>query len=696
MRSTNPPIPTALRALSSFFLVAFLGACGDPSSSGTSADAGSGEADGEFPPHDNTAEVEEYYRTKVVLPTDVFEALEAGRITPEAIDERTAAGEFPRFFRFATPGDIPGDLDWMNGANLPDIGSPDARKGGTQYTFMQDFPRTLRLVGPDSNGSFRNYILDDTTMQFAHRHPNVTEVTETGFRYYPGLAEEWALDRDNKTVYVRINPDARWSDGEAITVEDVFFLFFFFQSDYINAPWYNNWYNRNYTNITRYDDLTFSISLPEAKPDMLGRVVGLMPVPRHFYKELGEDFVERYQWRFQVTTAPYIVKTEHINKGRSIRLTRNDDWWARDNKFWRNRFNYDAIQINVIRDTDKAFEAFKKGEMDGFGMSLPEFHYDKLPNSGPLVANGYIHKYTYYNDVPRTTPGLWINTSQPLLSNLDVRLGINFATNWDRVIAEYFRGDYRRLRTTNDGYGEFSHPTLEARPFDIDRALEHFAKAGFARRGNDGVLVNADGQRLSFTLTNGSDALKEMLPILQEEALKAGLEFRLENLDPTAAWKKVQEKEHEISFTGFGRFPEMYPRYWETWHGVNAYHPDGSLKKQTNNLCAFANEEMNGLIEAYRASESAEEMQAQAHRMEEILHAQAPWVPGFVRPFYRIASWRWVKWPEDFNVKISYGAGDYYLSWMIPEEKDATLRALRTGETFKPVLEVFDEYNMYD
>ena len=45
------------------------------------------------------------------------------------------------------------------------------------------------------------------------------------------------------------------------------------------------------------------------------------------------------------------------------------------------------------------------------------------------------------------------------------------------------------------------------------------------------------------------------MTVLKEEAAKAGLEFRIEQLDPTASFKKVQEKKHDVSFTAFGIGP---------------------------------------------------------------------------------------------------------------------------------------------
>lgn len=636
-------------------LVLGLSACGD------SGDAGSDRAEA----IDNTAEVQAYYAAN------------------------------PDFFSFKTPADIPAGLTWEKGEHLPEMGSPQAKKGGTEYRALQDFPRTLRTVGPDSNGSFRPLILDDTTMQLAHRHRDELD-------YYPGLAESWAIDKANKTVYIRLDPKAHFSDGTPIVAEDYFFTFWFYRSSYITAPWYNNFYSTQFTNITRYDDHTISLSTPENKPDLEARVLELRPTHRGFFSEVGEDFVERYQWKFAPTTAAYIIREEDIRKGRSIALTRDPNWWARDKKHWRYRFNADRIQLTVIRDIPKMFEAFKRGNLDQFGLNLAEYWYEKLPDSDPDVQAGYIHKAVFYNQRPRPPYGLWINTAQPLLNNRDIRLGINHATNWQLVIDKFFRGDYARLRTADDGFGEFTHPTLQARRYDIDRALEYFAKAGFSRRGPDGILVDEAGNRLAFTLSTGYISLKDVLTILKEEAAKAGLEFRIEILDGTAGWKKVQEKKHDIHFAAFGRFLEMYPRYWEHYHSVNAYdraflddgsvNPERQLKTQTNNLETFALPQMDEMILAYRASGDKQEMIDLSHRMSQLHHDHGSFVPGFYQGFFRLGYWRWVRYPDYFTHKHAAGASELYVHWLDPEMKEETLAARKSGRTFAPSITVYDQW----
>jgi microcin C transport system substrate-binding protein len=322
------------------------------------------------------------------------------------------------------------------------------------------------------------------------------------------------------------------------------------------------------------------------------------------------------------------------------------------------------------------------------------------------VQSGLVQKNKFFNDTPRPTFGLWMNTSRPLLDNRDVRVGIQYATNWQLVIDKFARGDWQRMQTSSDGYGEFTHPTLRSRPFSIEKALESFAKAGFTTRGPDGVLVNAKGERLSFQLTTGYEALKDIPTIMREEALKAGVEFRIEVLDQTTAFKKVQEKQHDISFTAFSVSAEMYPRYWEDSHSANAYDkaflPDGTvnperkLKTQTNNLTSMANYALDQKIIAYDRSSSAEEMKKLAFEMEEMLFEEAAFSPGQVVPFMRVGNWRWIGFPEDYHVKLGKSFTEYMLFWVDEDKKKETLDARRTGATFPPVIRTYDQYKRKD
>ncbi len=589
----------------------------------------------------------------------------------------------PKFFIFAKPSDLPKNLVWHDGHDVPTFADADAKRGGTLHASIPDFPRTLRYVGPDANGAFRPYILDDNELTLLGRQPN------TG-QYYPSLAKEWAFDPDGRTMYFKLDPDARFSDGTPVTADDFLFAFYFYQSKYIVEPWSNNFYTVNFSRIIRYDAHTLAVSWKEKKPALAFWLGSLNPVDEHFYKDFGKDYVQRYQWKFEPTTGPYMVQPDDVHMGTSIDLTHVKNWWASDKPFFRHRYNFDRIHFQVIRDPNKAFEAFKRGDLDSFSLTQPQYWYEKLPDSDPLVQDGYIHKITFYNEIPCPSYGLYLNEAMPLLNNRDIRVGINYATDFDLVDKQYFHGDYVRMQTSADGFAQVPFPGIHARPFSIPKALEYFAKAGFTRRGPDGILVNAQGQRLSFTITCGDAPLKDVLTILKQQAAKAGLEFNIEMLDETTAWKKMMEKHHQIAFVAFNVAVEPYPRYWETFDSVNAH------KAQTNNLTNTDIPAMDKLIDAYDHATSMDEIRMLARKLELMVHHDASFVPGFKIPFYRVGTWRWIRWPKDFNVRFSQYAGQYGLDWIDPQMKKETLSARSAGKTFPPVIKVYDQWKKKD
>lgn len=590
--------------------------------------------------------------------------------------EHPGAREFfdshPDFIRFAQPDDLPSDLAWEDGKGQEEFASSEAVQFGIERVYIADFPGTLRTVGPDSSTSFRGFIHDEHDLSLVKRHP------ETG-GYFGGLAKEWAISEDKSTVYFRLEPEAEFSDGVPVRVKHFLFTFYFMNSPWIRAPWYNNWYSpgHKYAHVTRYDELTFAVGLVDAKPDTLRFFEeDLFPRPDHFYREFDEDYCEKYAWRFEPTTGPYVIREQDLRKGSSITQTRQADWWADDKKFWRYRYNPIQRLFKVTRDPDKAIEAFNAGEYDSVRVRTPDVWGEKIGDREP-ARKGWIVRAQFRNEVPRPCYSLRLNKSQPLLDNRDIREGIQYATDFDGAIAQVFRGEYERMQTSSDGYGEFTNPDVKSRSYDPEAARKSFAKAGFDTPGPDGILTNAKGQRLSFTITTGYKRLTDVLTVIQQSGRRAGIDFQLEIIDPTTAWKKVQEKKHQVALTALNRSVETYPRYHDFWHSYNAYREDGSLKPDTNNFTVTADPEWDALIERYERSTDFDEIREIAHALEVRIHEDAAFVPGWVRPFFQCAYWRFIRWPDHFSNRLVREYDDLCTHWIDPDLKAEVVAARR-------------------
>ena len=617
-------------------------------------------ADDRFPPYANSAEVEAEFKSK------------------------------PNLYQFKTLADLPADLKWETGLDYPEVGDPEAKKGGTFNYDMPNVPPTLRFIGPEGSNTFRSEHYDNIEMTMLNRHPNED-------KWIPCIAKEWAISTDRKTAFYKIDPDASYSDGVKVNADDFFMLFYVSTSKHAKDPYKADYFPKEFEAITKYDDLTFSVTMKKVNPDPL-LIANMPPLPRHFFREFTDDFPARYQWRKMPTAGAYDILPEDIRFGRSITLTRVKNWWAKDKKYYRHRYNADRLVYRMVSTMDKGFELFRQGKLDFFSSSAqllpPNFWYDR--GDVPELLNGYIERYSFYNQYPRVPRCIYINQSRPLLDQLAIREGLHHAFDIEKVISVVLRDDAVRMQSAFAGFGRFTSPNLKARTYDPAKAREFFAKAGFNTPGKDGVLTNAQGQRLSFMLSLGNMPLYSQAGLIWKEgALKAGVDLQIESLDFTQLFKKAGEKKHDLVLAGFGAEPP-YPEFWQFYHSDNAYEKaaDGTrkVKPDTNNFTQTADPELDKLIDQQREAPNEEEVQRLSWIIEEESQKRAIEIPTWEVPLYRYFHWRWMRWPKDGNCKMTREATDSFVWWIDDDIKAETLKAMREGRSFGEVNRVFDQY----
>ena len=348
---------------------------------------------------------------------------------------------------------LPDGLVWQTNQDDPVYASPDAKRGGTFRSYMQGFPLTMRLYGPDSNS-------DDFVSYKRAGFASLLDLHPNTLNWLPSLATHWAFGADGKTVYYKLNPNARWSDGEPVTADDYLFNRELNISEFTVHPFGQNYFTTIIVAVRKHDDHTISVegAVPKPPVEMLFEY-SISPSPRHFHK-LDANWVKDYDWLIEPNTGPYQVS--RLEKGRYIELKRVENWWGDELKYNKNRYNVDTIRLDVIRDVNVAYEYFLRGEFDRFLFETnPGRWHDKA--RGEIFDKGYAGRIQFYNDIPRYARGLWLNLDDPLLADKNVRLGLAHSMNIDRVIDTVFRGDYSRLNSAYQGYyWNYTDPTVKA------------------------------------------------------------------------------------------------------------------------------------------------------------------------------------------------------------------------------------------
>ncbi|MFH2064059.1 MAG: extracellular solute-binding protein [Pseudomonadota bacterium] len=572
---------------------------------------------------------------------------------------------------------LPENIKWLTNTKDPVFASDKAKKGGTFHASILSFPMTFRVIGPDSNGSFRSAILDNQ-LSLIGIHPNTENII-------PELATHWAFGDDKKTMYFRLNKSARWSDGEPVTSDDFLFAVEFMRSKEIVAPWYNDYYTKEIDRVIVYDDHTLAVVATKAQPDLHLRV-GLTPIPRHFYGKLDKDFVRKYNWKIVPNTGPYQIS--NFQKGKYVHFERKKEWWAKDLHYFKNRFNVDKVVFSVVRDTNILWEYFKKGKEDVFSLVMPDYWHEK--SRTPVIENGYVHKIWFFNNTQQSAMGMWLNQDREIFQDRNVRYAFAHAMNIEKVIKNVLRDDYFRLEHGFVGYGRYSNTDIKARRFDLDKVDQYMKASGWSR-GPDG-LWSKGGKKFSVEVTYSFDEHTPRLVVLKEEAKKAGMELRLQRLDSSATFKKFLEKNHDVAWMGWST--SLRPQFWEHFHSVNAH------KSQTNNITNTDDPEMDQLIDAFRNSLEEEERIQLSRKIQSRIHEIGCFVPTFMVPYVRQAYWRWWKLPEVPGTKMSgdlfspFGGTTGGLLWYDPDLFAETKQAMKAGKAFQPVTIVDETYKM--
>ncbi|MFR2949168.1 MAG: hypothetical protein ACLTNK_07515, partial [Akkermansia muciniphila] len=178
-----------------------------------------------------------------------------------------------------------------------------------------------------------------------------------------------------------------------------------------------------------------------------------------------------------------------------------------------------------------------------------------------------------------------------------------------------------------------------------------------------------------------------------------GLEIQLDPLDSTVAFRKIMEKRAQASFMAWG-FTPPHPMNEQGFHSRYAYDERGGLITYTNNICAYADKEMDKLLDAETNAATEDELQKATWKVQQKIDDEALWVPCWTTEFIRLGYWRWVKWPNSATTQfchpVVFDPMESYLYWVDNDIKKETMEAKREGKTFEEVDTVYDQYRYMD
>ena len=451
--------------------------------------------------------------------------------------------------------------------HLPYV-NPDAPKGGQithgiQGTFDSVNPFILKSMRTSGRGSW--------DAEFGHLvfESLLFRSRDEPFTMYGLLAEKVEWPEDRSWIEFTMNPNARWSDGVPVTVDDVVFTYELLTEK--GRPPYNSRMKKiEKIEITGERKVRFVFN--ENADREFPMIIALNPVlPKHAINV--EDF-DKGTLEPMVGSGPYFMTD--IKPGKKITFTRNPDYWAKDLPSRVGFSNFDKVHIEFFRSANTRFEAFKKGLFDVYPEGDPANWQRDF--SFPAVQSGDVVKDENLTGKPAPMLAFVFNTRREIFKNREIRraLAMLFDFEWlnknlyfnaytrtasfwhgselssaNRPASELERellGEYVSQVQPDILEGKWAPPKSNASGNDrklMRTAFNILKENGIKRK--DGKLVLPNGKPLSFEILARSEGHQKMGIAYKRTLGKLGISVEVRRVDDAQYQQRVQQFDYDMT-----------------------------------------------------------------------------------------------------------------------------------------------------
>lgn len=472
----------------------------------------------------------------------------------------------------------------------------------------------------------------------------------------PGLAESWETSEDGLTWTFDIREGVTWSDGEPLTAADVAFTY---NRILDGGPEATTWesYFTGVTTIEAPDDTTVVLTLEE--PNAVLPLIPVPIIPEHVWSGIDEKAVKTYAAEPSdgepvVGSGPFRL-IEGTAGGSTVRFEANPD-------YWQGTPHIDELVFRVYKAEDPMVQALQKGEID-FAEGITALQVRSLEGADGIYAqNG---DSPGFDEIAINTGAVDTETGEPLgdghpaLQDPAFRFALNFAIDREQLIDKAYQGAGDPADTIVPAlYTDFhwDPPTEDAFEFDLDRADELLAEAGYTREG-DGARLMPDGSPIGtmrLFARSESKVSTTVMDYFAEWLGELGIETETTVMESNKLTNVILDG--EFDFFEWGWYVEPDP------NSMLSYMTCDQRGGWSDSW--YCNEEYDALYEQQAGENDDATRQDLVKQMQEILYYDSPYLftaYSSIAEAYRSDRWACLQPQPDPGgiLLIQYGISNY-------------------------------------
>jgi peptide/nickel transport system substrate-binding protein len=425
----------------------------------------------------------------------------------------------------------------------------------------------------------------------------------------PMLASSWQWGAGNKSITFTIRKGVKFSDGTPMSAADVVYTFNLLKK-YPALDLTGVWSVLSSVSQSGSDQVVMDFK--SAAVPAFYFIAGQTPiVPEHIWSKIANPVA--YPDTNPIGTGPYVVNP--CTKA-NITYTANPHYWQPGEP------HIAKVEYPAYTSNNTANDQLATGQAQWGSQYIPgikSFYTAKSPNF-------------HYWFPPTVNVSLVPNLKNSLLSNVKVREAMSYAIDRSKVSTigesgyEPPANQAGIVTPTFTSWLDTSAVAKFGNAYDPAKAKQLLASAGF-KLGSDGIMANAAGQKLSFSVINigdYSDWVASMQVVAQD--LKAvGIQLTPDNLTNTDFDADLYYGKYQLAFYDqqtFGPSPYYELRNWLDSAGTA---PIG--KVAATNYERYSNPATDALFAQYAASTSAAQQHAIIDQVEQVMLNDLPIIP---------------------------------------------------------------------
>ena len=562
---------------------------------------------------------------------------------------------------------------WETNVDFDLLGDPRAVKGGLFREAMSDFPATLRYIGP--NISVWNAMLSSLVYETLLGNDPIT------LAYIPALATHWQVAEDKQTFRFRLDPNARFSDGEPVTSDDVVATWNLNVDTTVQDPFRNAEYNK-FEQPVAESKYIVRVKAKQVSWMSLLMFSSMAIYPAHVLNDVtGDQYIKEWNDHMLPGTGPYAVAPEDVDKGKTITIRRRRDYWAEKHRRSVGFGNFEEIREIVVRDRNLEFEMLKKGDLDYFSINRAQMWVEELDFD--KIQRGLIQRRKVFNHRPQSIQGVAFNMRRPPYDDVRVRKALRHLYNRELMIEKLAYNEYQPMDSFFPG-SIYANPQNESIAYDPQKAVALLAEAGWHERNDRGLLVR-NGAPLTLELLYYSRSSEKYHTVWQDDLRKVGVTLNLRYVTPETAFKLLDDQQFDMFSVGYGGGgPFPLPSGF--------FDSELADQKASNNVTGFKNARVDEILELYETEFDLQKRVALLQELDGIVMSEHPYLLEWMAPFVRFAYWNKFGQPKGLISRIGDNRDAPGLWWIDPDRASVLDDAMRDDSRMLEVGKPDDEY----